>query len=79
VRLAFRLCTVDHVLSYARHFYHEWGELGVEIERKLTACIPPETVSVAELQGALMQHPDSPSLAVEVCRKLFAERAPVVR
>ena len=79
VRLAFRLCTVDHVLSYARHFYHEWGELGVDIERKLTACIPPETVSVAELQGALMQHPDSPSHAVEVCRKLFAERAPVVR
>ncbi len=74
VRVPFRLCSIEQMVSYANHFYREQGGLAADLEAALVDVVPSEAVSVAELQGALMQHPDDPANAVEACRTLFAER-----
>jgi len=70
VRLAFELCSTAQVRHYCRHFYGD--ALTQQDADALAAAVPPGSVSVAQLQGALMQHPNDPRSAAALCRRLFA-------
>ena len=70
VRLAFSLCTAQQVRHYCQHFYGE--TLTERDELALATAVPSNYVSVAQLQGALMQHPNDPAAAASLCRALFS-------
>ena len=70
VRLAFSLCTAQQVRHYCQHFYGE--TLTERDELALASAVPSNYVSVAQLQGALMQHPNDPAAAASLCRALFS-------
>jgi len=69
VRLAFELCSTQQIRHYCRHFYG--GTLSRQDADALAAAVPTASVSVAQLQGALMQHPDDPRSAAALCCRIF--------
>ena len=44
--------------------------------RAVAEAVPPGTISVAALQGALMQHPDDTAAGIAACRALGSAEAP---
>eukprot|EP00965_Chrysotila_dentata_P259588 6213608-Pleurochrysis_carterae.AAC.8 len=58
VRVPFHLCSSAQLEAYVRHFYGT--EAAAAAARSLGAAVPNRTLSVAQLQGALMRAPDSP-------------------
>ena len=70
VRMSFQLCSPQQIAAYARHFYGD--KLTDACASKLASAMAPFSISVAQLQGALMQHPDDPEAAARLCSALFA-------
>ena len=70
VRVAFELTTTAQAEAYTRHFYGP--AVAHEHVAAVGAALPSSLVSVAALQGALMQHPDAPERAAEAVAALAA-------
>ena len=69
VRVPFPLCSHQQVANYAKHFYGD--RLTAEHASAFAEAIPQGTISVAQLQGMLMQHPHDPQAALGVCKREF--------
>ena len=74
VRVPFKLCTRPQILAYCRHFYGP--AISEQTAEALANAVPIDSVSVAQLQGVLMQHPEDPLAAVTGCQSVFASLPP---
>jgi chaperone BCS1 len=77
-RIAFALCGTEHVERFVRQFYAgavDDAQAAVAA-RAVAEAVPPGTISVAALQGALMQHPDDTAAGIAACRALGSAEAP---
>ena len=71
VRVPFTLCTTDQVKAYVRHFF---GASATEhLVARAAAAVPDESVSVAHLQGLLMEHAEDVDAAVAHIETHFLE------
>lgn len=72
VRVPFERCGGEQLRRYLRHFYGEGSDAAAE---ELCGCVPPGSLSVAQLQGALMLAPHDPRAGVEAVREMLASQA----